>query len=82
MAAESTKFTFELPKDLKAQMDAHPEVNWSAVFREAIRRQAEAAEITRQILREQSDPRVRAVASELKKGVGERYRRLKHARRR
>jgi len=72
--AEASKFTFEVPPDLRRLMDAHPEVNWTAVFREAIRRQAQAAEVAEQILEEQSDPRVQAVAATLKGRIGERYR--------
>lgn len=72
--AEVTKFTFEVPPDLRALMDAHRDVNWTGVFREAIRRHAEAAEIARRIVEEQSDPRVQAVAAQLKRRVGDRYR--------
>lgn len=72
--AEAKKFTFEVPGDLRALMDAHPEVNWTGVLRDAIRRHAKAAEIARQILEEEADPRVRAVAQTLKARVGERFR--------
>lgn len=72
--AEATKFTFEVPPDLRRVMDRHPEVNWTAVFREAIRRHAEAVEIAQRIVEEQSDPRVQAVAALVKKRVGERRR--------
>ncbi len=79
---EAKKFTFEVPADLRALMDAHPEVNWTAVFREAIRRQAKAAEIARQILEEEEDPRVRAIAQTVKPRVGERFRQARASRRR
>jgi hypothetical protein len=69
----SAKFTFEVPPDLRTLMDDHPEVNWTAVFRDAIRRQAAAAEIAQRILDEQADPRVQAVADALKQRVGERF---------
>jgi hypothetical protein len=72
--AGATKFTFEVPPDLRTLMDKHPEVNWTAVFRDAIRRQAAAADIARRILDEQSDPRVQAVADALKGRVGENFR--------
>lgn len=72
--AEVSKFTFEVPPDLKRLMEQHPEVNWTAVFRDAIRRQAQAAEIAQRILDEQSDPRVQAVAALVKSRVGDRVR--------
>lgn len=72
--AESKKFTFEVPPELRLLMDGHPEVNWTAVFRESIRRHAEAADLARRIMEEQSDPRIQAVAARLKAGVGKKYR--------
>lgn len=72
--AESKKFTFDVPPELRLLMDAHPEVNWTAVFRESIRRHAEAADLARRIVEEESDPRVQAVAAKLKAGVGKKYR--------
>lgn len=75
------KVTFEVPPDLKRLMDQHPEINWSSVFRQSIDRQARAAEIARQILEEQSDPRVQAVAAALKTGVSRRFREARRARR-
>ena len=69
--------TFELTPDLRSLMDDHPEVNWTAVFREAIRRQARAADVARQILEEESDPRVQAVADLLKRRTGERFRKAR-----
>lgn len=69
-----SKFTFELPDELKATMDEHPEVNWSAVFRNAARRQAEAIELVEEILDEQADPRVQAVAKGLEEGMAKRFR--------
>ncbi|MBI2078369.1 MAG: hypothetical protein HYT80_08400 [Euryarchaeota archaeon] len=51
-------------------MYRHPEVNWSSVFRQAIERRSRGAELARAILEEESDPRVRAVASALKQAVG------------
>lgn len=73
----AAKFTFEVPPDLRTVMDKHPEVNWTAVFREAIRRQAAAAEIASRILDEQADPRVQAVAETLKGRVGEKFRKAR-----
>lgn len=70
----ASKFTFEIPPDLRRLMDRHPEVNWSAVFREAIRRQAETAEIAERLREEWTDPRVAAVARAAKRRVGERFR--------
>lgn len=46
----TSKFTFEVPSDLREVMDRHPEVNWSSVFREAIRHQAGTMEIAERIL--------------------------------
>lgn len=70
----SSKFTFELPDDLRALMDEHPEVNWSEVFRQAARRHVEAMDLAEEILDEQADPRVQAVAKELSEGAGRRFR--------
>jgi hypothetical protein len=69
------KVTFELAPKHRKLMDAHPEVNWSAVFRKAIERHAEAAEIARQVQEEMEDPRIQAIAAALKKGAGARWRR-------
>lgn len=74
--------TFEVSRDLRRVMDQHPEVNWSAVFRDAILRHASTLEIAREIEAEQRDPRVKAVAEMLRKGVGERYRRAREEYRR
>lgn len=71
---QTKKFTFDVPPDLRTILDTHPEVNWTAVFRDAIRRQAVAADIARRILEEQSDPRIAAVASSVKSRVGQRFR--------
>ncbi|MHB8584743.1 MAG: hypothetical protein ACYDDF_02750 [Thermoplasmatota archaeon] len=70
----ASKFTFEVPVDLRHLMDSHPEINWTAVFRDAIRRQAEAAEIARRIIEETSDPRVQAVAGLATRRAGDRFR--------
>jgi hypothetical protein len=72
--SEAKKFTFEVPGELRQIMDAHPEVNWTAVFRDAIRRHAEAADIARRIVEEQGDPRVQAVAGLAKRRTAERFR--------
>lgn len=55
-------------------MERHPEVNWSAVFRQAVREKVETLELAEQ-LREEQDARARAVGERLKAGVGERWRR-------
>ena len=68
------KFTFDVPPDLRAVLDDHPEVNWTAVFRDAIRRQAVAADLARRIVEEQSDPRIAAVTASVKSRVGKRFR--------
>lgn len=70
----ASQFTFELPDDLRDLMDEHPEVNWSAVFRQAARRHVEALDLANEILDEQADPRVQAVAEALEEGVGRRFR--------
>ena len=75
------RVTFEADEELKRIMKDHPEVNWSEVFRRTIRRQARAMELADQILEEEMDPRVQAVAASLKSRTGKRYRRMKHARR-
>lgn len=76
------KVTFELSRELKKQMDEHPEVNWSAVFRQSAQRHIQRAEIARRIEEEANDPRVRAVAELLKDRVGKRWERALRARRR
>ena len=80
--ASASKVTFEVPADLRALMDKHPEVNWSAVFRQALVRHARALEIAREIAAEEDDRRVSAVGQRLKAGTAERFRGAKHARRR
>jgi len=75
--SEAKKFTFEVPAELRSLMDGHPEVNWTAVFRDAIRRHAKAADLAQRIVEEESDPRIQAVARLAKGRVGEKYR---HAR--
>lgn len=72
-AASPKKFTFELTPELREMMDEHPEINWSAVLRDAIRREVEAAEIAQEILDEQNDPRIRAIAQMLEEGAAERF---------
>ncbi|MBI4415763.1 MAG: hypothetical protein HY557_02115 [Euryarchaeota archaeon] len=78
----STKVTFEVSAELKELMRQHPDVNWSAVFRDAVVRHARALELARQVLQEEEDLRVRELAQRLKRGAGERFRRARHARRR
>lgn len=56
-----------------AMMERHPEINWSAVFRQAVREKVEAIELAEQ-LREENDARARAVARRLRSGMGERWR--------
>lgn len=56
-----------------AMMERHPEINWSAVFRQAVREKVEAIELAEQ-LREENDARARAVAQRLRSGMGERWR--------
>jgi len=80
--ATASKVTFEVPPELRAVMDRHPEVNWSAVFRQALLRHARTLEVAREIAAEEDDRRVAAVAEGLKAGAAERFRRARHARRR
>jgi hypothetical protein len=77
----STKVTFEVPREFRELMSRYPEVNWSAVFREAIVRHARAIEAARGILAEDDDRRIRELGRQLKKGAAERFRRAQHARR-
>jgi len=78
----STKVTFEVPDDLRRLMDRYPEVNWSAVFRDALARHARLIEAARGILAEEEDRRISELSRELKRGTAERDRRAQHARRR
>lgn len=54
-------------------MERHPEPDWSAVFRQAVREKVEAIELAEE-LREENDTRARAVGERLKPGVGQRWR--------
>ena len=78
----AARFTFDVTPELRAMMDAHPDVNWSAVLREAIRKKAEAADLQRQIAEELDDPAVQALAAKIKKGAAEKFRKALDARRR
>ena len=78
----STKVTFEVPTELRKLMDRYPEVNWSAVFREAVVRHARVIEAAQGILAEDEDRRISELSRELKRGTAERDRRAQHARRR
>lgn len=77
----STKVTFEIPEDLRKLMDAHPEVNWSAVFREALVRHARALDLAKEILQEEGDARIAKMTERLKRGAAERFRKAVRARR-
>lgn len=78
----AARFTFDVTPELRAMMDAHPEVNWSAVLREAIRRKAEAAELERRIAEELDDPAVQELAAKIKKGAAAKFRKASDTRRR
>jgi hypothetical protein len=77
----SSKVTFEVPDELRRLMDKHPEVNWSAVFREALVRHARALDLAKQILDDEDDPRVVRMTERLKRGAGARFRKAVDARR-
>lgn len=77
----STKVTSEVPDELRTLMDKHPEVNWSAVFREALVRHARTLDLAKQILQEEDDMRVARMTGRLKRGPGARFRKAVHARR-
>jgi len=78
----STKVTFEVPAELRELMKRYPEVNWSAVFRDALVRHSRLIEAARGILAEDEDRRILELSRELKRGTAERDRRAQHARRR
>ena len=44
--------TVNVDDDLKAQMENHPEINWSEVTRQAIQEKIEALEVMDQLTRE------------------------------
>lgn len=67
------KASFQLDEEEQKLMQLHEEVNWSAVFRRAIREESELRDAARQ-LREERSPRARAVADRLKAGTGARWR--------
>ena len=77
----SAKVTFEVPGELRELMAKHPEVNWSAVFREALIRHARTLDIAKQILEEEEDLRIAKMTDRLKRGAGARYRKAVDARR-
>jgi hypothetical protein len=77
----SAKVTFEVPSELRALMDRHPEVNWSAVFREALVRHARALDIAKRILEEEEDERIVRMTERLRRGAAVRFRKATHARR-
>jgi hypothetical protein len=77
----SAKVTFEVPEELRKLMDKHPEVNWSAVFREALVRHARTLDIAKRILEEEEDERIAGMTERLKRGAGTRFRKAAHARR-
>lgn len=68
------KVTFEVPDELKKLMDEHPEVNWSEVLRQSVRRQVRVAKIAQEIIDEQSDRRIEELTRVVKRGVGRRHR--------
>src|SRR3990170_370154 len=80
--ATSSKVTFEVPPELRRIMDDHPEVNWSAVFRDALMRHANLLEIAKRIADEEEDRRIRRLADGLRRGTGARYRKERDASRR
>lgn len=65
------KASFQVDDEAQQLMSAHPEVNWSAVFRRAIREHVELLELAEQIREERA---AAAFASDLKAGVGRRWR--------
>ncbi len=77
----STKITFEIPQELREAMDKHPEVNWSAVFREALVRHARVLDLAKQILEDEEDVRIARMTERLRRGAGDRFRKAAHARR-
>lgn len=68
------KVTFEVTPKHRKLMDRHPDVNWSAVFRQAIERQAETAFLAQKIQEEMDDPEIKAFAAALKAGMRKRWR--------
>lgn len=78
----SAKVTFEVPGDLRDLMDRHPEVNWSAVFREALARHGRVLDLAKRILKEEEDERITEMTNRLKRGAAARFRKAAHARRR
>lgn len=73
------KVTVRIPQELRELMDRHPDVNWSAVFREAVVRHARALDAAKGIAEEEADPRIAALAERLKKGAAARYRKATRA---
>src|SRR3989304_4309293 len=68
--ATSSKVTFEVPPELRKIMDDHPEVNWSAVFRDALMRHASLLEIAKRIAEGGEDRRSRRLAGGSGRGRG------------
>jgi len=70
--------TLSVPEDLKHEMDALPEINWSAVAREAIRIKVAEIALFRSIVSKSklTEEDVLELGSKINKGLAERYKEL------
>ena len=68
--------TLAIPKDLKKQMDSHPEFNWSEIARQAFRRSISEIDTLRHLLRnsELTEEDALELVRKVSKGMAKRYR--------
>lgn len=67
--------TLSIPNDLKKEMDAHPEFNWSEVARQAFRRSISEIDTLRHLLRnsELTEEDALLLGRKVKAGIAKRY---------
>ena len=70
-----TNLTLSIPKELKNQMQAFPEINWSEVARQAIIRKAVLLQRMNQLLKKSSldEEDIEALAKTIRKRVSKKH---------
>ncbi len=70
--------TLSVPEELRKEMDKHPELNWSAVARKAIKERLALLKKMDEMLKdsELTEEDALELGRKVKKGVGKRYREL------
>ena len=71
--------TLSVPEELKQDMEASPDINWSAVAREAIREKVEQLRILKSITAKSklTEKDALALGRKINKSLHERYKRLR-----